>query len=60
MSLYNVGCHQTEHFTIQVEASSEKEALSKAFKVLEEEGKPENAKVFDRDFDSVQANKSPY
>ena len=43
MSIYNVGCHQTEHFTITVEANSEEDALSKAFKVLEDEGKPENA-----------------
>jgi hypothetical protein len=59
MDTYNVSCHHSEHFTIPVKAYSEEEALGKALKILEEEGVPEGSDVFDRDFDSVQANKQP-
>lgn len=59
MSVYRVGCNQTEHFAILVEADSEEDALEAAYKVLEDEGKPEGASVFERDFDSVIANVQP-
>tara|TARA_R110000744_G_scaffold170264_1_gene288377 strand:- start:874 stop:1182 length:309 start_codon:yes stop_codon:yes gene_type:complete len=55
VKVFSVGCWQTEHFKFNVEANSEEEALSKAYKILCEEGVPEGAKVFDRSLDSESA-----
>jgi hypothetical protein len=52
---FKVGCHQTEHFSIYIEAESEEEALSKAHEIVDNEGRPEDADLFDREFDTACA-----
>ena len=56
MKTFKVGCYQTEHFSIYVTAEDEDAAQAKAFRAIEESGVPADAEVFDREFDSVQAN----
>lgn len=55
MKKFKVGCNQTEHFSIFISADTEKEAVQKAFKILEDEGMPKEADVFEREFMSVCA-----
>lgn len=52
---YKVGCYETIHAYIYVNAKSEKEALEKAHTILDEQGMPSDAKVFDREFEACSA-----
>ena len=52
---YKVGCYETVHAFIYVNAKSEKDALEKAYTILDEQGMPSDAKTFDRSFDSCNA-----
>jgi len=55
MKKYRVACNNTEHFSILVKAESEEQALSKAFSEIDENGVPEDAVIFDRDFNTETA-----
>ena len=52
MATYKVSGHEINYFTFSVEADSEEEALAKGYKILEEDGMPSDAKVFNREFDA--------
>lgn len=56
MAIYKVGCNNTEYFTIYMDAESEADAIKKAYKVIEQEGTPFDAEVFEREFDAVAAD----
>ena len=53
---YKVACYETVHASFYVDAKSEEEALKKAEEILEKDGMPSDAKVFDRDFEACVAN----
>jgi len=57
MKTFKVGCNQTEYFTIYIMADSEGDAIRKAYDVIENEGKPKDAEVFERDFDACSADR---
>ena len=52
---YKVSCDETVHAYCYVDAKSEKEALEKAEKILDDEGMPLYAKTFDREFKACRA-----
>ena len=52
---YKVGCYETFHALICIEANSKIDALKKAYTLLDEQGMPSDAKTFDRSFDSYNA-----
>ena len=52
---YKVGCHETVHAFIYVNANSKTDALKKAHTILDEQGMPSDAKVFDREFEACSA-----
>lgn len=60
MKKFIVSCNYLQHFTFAVEAESEEEALEAAYDKLEEDGVPENANIFERDFDAVFAEEVEY
>ena len=55
---YKVACYETVHAYIYVDAKSEDEALKIAQEILENDGMPSDAKVFDRDFEACVAELS--
>ena len=55
---YKVACYETVHAYIYVDAKSEDEALEIAQEILENDGMPSDAKVFDRDFEACVAELS--
>ena len=55
---YRVACYETVHGYIYVDAKSEDEALELAQEILENDGMPSDAKVFDRDFEACTAELS--
>ena len=57
MKTFKVSCYQTEHFTIYIMADSKGDAIRKAYDVIENEGKPKDAEVFERDFDACSADR---
>jgi len=52
---FKVGCNMTEYLRVTVEAVSKEAALEKVYDMLNNDGTPEDADVFDREFDAVQA-----
>lgn len=52
---YKVGCYETVHALIYVNANSKIDALKKAYTLLDEQGMPSDAKTLDRSFDSCSA-----
>lgn len=52
---YKVSCYETVHACIYVDAKSDDEALELAKQILENDGMPSDAKVFDRDFEACMA-----
>ena len=54
---YKVGCYETVHAYIYVEALSEKDALKKANTILEKEWMQKEADVFDREFSACSSEK---
>jgi len=50
MKDYMIGFNYSEFAKIQVRANSQTEAEEIVYKMLEEYGMPDNAKVFDRDY----------
>ena len=57
MNKYKVACYETVHAYIYVDAESEEEAFELAEKILENDGIPSNAKVFDRNFEACIVEK---
>ena len=57
MKTFKVSSYQTEHFTIYIMADSKGDAIRKAYDVIENEGKPKDAEVFERDFDACSADR---
>ena len=55
---YKVACYETIQAYIYVDATSEDEALELAEKILENDGMPSDAKVFDRVFEACAAELS--
>ena len=55
---YKVACYETVHGYIYVDATSEDEALELAQEILLTDGMPQDAKVFDRDFEACVAELS--
>ena len=55
---YKVSCYETVHAYFYVNATSEDEALELAEEILENDGMPQDAKVFDRDFEACVAELS--
>ena len=55
---YKVSCYETVHGYIYVDAKSEDEALELAQQILEDDGMPSDAKIFDRDFEACMAELS--
>lgn len=51
MATYKVSANETNYFSFYVEADSEEEALEKGLSIVEKDGMPSDAKVFDREFD---------
>ena len=51
MATYKVSGHETNYFSFCIEADSEEEALKKGLSIVEKDGMPSDAKVFDREFD---------
>ena len=49
---YKVACYETIQAYIYIDATSEDEALELAEEILENDGMPQDAKVFDRDFEA--------
>ncbi len=56
MKTFLVSCNCTQHFRIPVKATTEEEAFQKVENILAEESVPDNADVFDREYDAVQAD----
>ena len=54
---YKVVCYETVHGYIYVDAKSKDEALEFAQEILDNDGMPSDAKVFDRDFKACIAEK---
>lgn len=52
---YKVGCYETVYASICIEANSKIDALKKAYTLLDEQGMPSDAKTFNRNFDSCNA-----
>ena len=52
---YKVACYETVHACIYVDAKSEDEALELAQEILENDGMPSDAIVFDRNFEACMA-----
>ena len=52
---YKVSCYATVHGYFYVDAKSENEALELAQQILEDDGMPSDAKIFDRDFEACIA-----
>lgn len=52
---YKVACYETVHAYIYVDAKSENEAFKLVEKILENDGMPSDAKVFDRNFEACMA-----
>ena len=57
MATYKVSGHETNYFSFYVEADSEEEALKKGLSIVEKDGIPSDAKVFNREFDIQFAKK---
>ena len=55
---YRVACYETVHAYIYIDATSEDEALELAEEILDNDGIPQDAKVFDRDFEACIAELS--
>ena len=55
---YRVACYETVHAYIYIDATSEDEALELAEEILDNDGMPQDAKVFDRDFEACVAELS--
>ena len=55
---YKVACYETVHGYINVDAKSEDEALELEQQILENDGMPSDAKIFDRDFEACSAELS--
>ena len=51
MATYKVSANETNYFSFYVEADSEEEALKKGLSIIEKDGIPSDAKVFNREFD---------
>lgn len=55
---YKVACYEIVHTYIYVDAKSKDEALELAQEILDKDGMPSDAKVFDRDFKACIAELS--
>ena len=55
---YRVACYETVHGYIYVDAKSEDEALELAQEMLENDGMPSDATIFDREFEACSAEVS--
>jgi len=55
---YRVACYETIQAYIYIDAISEDEALELAQEILLTDGMPQDAKVFDRDFEACVAELS--
>ena len=55
---YKVSCYETVHGSFYVDAKSEDEALELAQEILEKDGMPSDAKIFDREFEACVAELS--
>ena len=55
---YKVSCYETVQAYIYIDATSEDEALELAQEILDNDGMPQDAKVFDRDFEACVAELS--
>ena len=55
---YKVACYETIKAYIYIDATSEDEALELAEEILDNDGMPSYAKVFDRDFEACVAELS--
>ena len=55
---YKVECYKTVYAYIYVDATSEDEAIELVQEILENDGMPSDAKVFDRDFEACTAELS--
>ena len=55
---YRVACYETVHGYIYVDAKSEDEAIELAQEILENDGMPSDAKIFNRDFEACIAELS--
>lgn len=57
---YWVGFHYSEFAKVSVRADSEEEAESIVYKMLEDYGMPDNAKIFDRDYSVAHSEEINY
>lgn len=56
MKRYKISAYETIHARFIVEANSEEEALVLATKIIEEDGMPDDARVFDREYGATYAD----
>ena len=55
---YKVECYKTVYAYIYVDTTSEDEAIELVQEILDNDGMPQDAKVFDRDFEACVAELS--
>jgi hypothetical protein len=55
MKQYKISAYETVHATFTIEAKSLKDAYKKAEELLQDEGMPEYARVFDREYEASMA-----
>jgi hypothetical protein len=55
MKRYKISAYETVHARFIVETNSKEEALVLATKIIEEDGMPDDARVFDREYEASMA-----